>query len=274
VRFPLKNRDQEALLVWTTTPWTLTSNVAAAVGPELTYLKVEAQDGWTYYLAEGTKEMLQGDYEIVDKLEGQEMIGWRYEGPFDELPRVQAEEVPEIHRIIEWDEVGEEEGTGIVHIAPGCGAEDFELGQEYDLPAIAPLSEGGIFLEGFDWLTGRNVHEIAHPIFDNLREKGLLYRVDPYTHRYPVCWRCGTPLVFRLVNEWFINMGELYDKPREEVTEEEVDQSLRYQIMEVVDQIQWIPEFGYDREMDWLRNMHDWMISKKRYWGLAHLGLR
>jgi len=110
---------------------------------------------------------------------------------------------------------------------------------------------------------------VADDIFQNLEEKGLLYRVDPYTHRYPVCWRCGTPLVFRLVDEWFIDMGPLYDKPREELTEEEKARSLRYQIMDVVDEIKWIPEFGYAREMDWLRNMQDWMISKKRYWGLA-----
>ena len=91
----------------------------------------------------------------------------------------------------------------------------------------------------------------------------------PYTHRYPHCWRCGTPLLFRLVDEWFISMGPLYDQPRETLTTEQVDASLRYQIMDVVDQIRWIPDFGYERELDWLRNMHDWMISKKRYWGLA-----
>jgi isoleucyl-tRNA synthetase len=90
-----------------------------------------------------------------------------------------------------------------------------------------------------------------------------------YTHRYPTCWRCGTELVFRLVDEWFISMGELYDKPRDQVTPAEKEKSLRYQIMDVVDQIRWIPEFGHKRELDWLRNMHDWMISKKRYWGLA-----
>ena len=178
-------------------------------------------------------------------------------------------DIPSFHRIIPWDEVGEEEGTGIVHIAPGCGAEDFELGEIHDLPALAPLTENGIFVDGFGWLTGRDVHDVAHDIFHNLEDKDRLYRVDDYTHRYPVCWRCATPLVFRLVDEWFINMGELYDKPREEVTAEEVDASLRYQIMEVVDQIKWVPEFGYAREMDWLRNMQDWMISKKRYWGLA-----
>jgi isoleucyl-tRNA synthetase len=285
VRFLLRSRDgardgqetllntspkREAILVWTTTPWTLTSNVAVAVGPDLTYLKVEAADGWTYYISEGTaQDVLKGEYRVVAKLKGEDMVGWTYDGPFDELPAVQQAEIPKAHRVITWDEVGEEEGTGIVHIAPGCGAEDFELGQEYDLPALAPLTGEGLFIEGFDWLTGRDVHEVARPIFDNLQDKGVCYRVDPYTHRYPVCWRCDTPLVFRLVDEWFINMGPLYDKPREEVTEEERARSLRYRIMDVVEQIKWIPEFGYDREMDWLRNMHDWMISKKRYWGLA-----
>jgi len=286
VRFPLRasppsvpptggevsreEESREALLVWTTTPWTLTSNVAAAVGTNLTYVKVRAQDGWTYYLAEGTlPNVIKGKYEVLGRLKGAEMIGWVYDGPFDELPAVQKLNVPAFHRVIPWDAVGEEEGTGIVHIAPGCGAEDFELGEIYDLPALAPLTENGAFVEGFGWLTGRDVHEIAHEIFHDLDDRGKLYRVDSYTHRYPVCWRCDTPLVFRLVDEWFINMGELYDKPREEVTAEEKARSLRYQIMDVVDQIQWIPEFGYAREMDWLRNMHDWMISKKRYWGLA-----
>ncbi|HEY89414.1 MAG TPA: isoleucine--tRNA ligase [Thermoflexia bacterium] len=269
VRFPLRDREQEALLVWTTTPWTLTSNVAAAVGPELDYLQVKAADGWTYYLAAGTKAVLHGEYEVSGTLKGTEMLGWTYAGPYDELPAVQELDVPAVHRVIAWKEVGEEEGTGIVHIAPGCGAEDFELGAELGLPAIAPLADNGDFLEGFGWLTGRDVHGVAPDIFHDLEDKGLLYRCDPYTHRYPVCWRCGTPLVFRLVDEWFINMGELYAKPRAELSAEEKERSLRYQIMDVVDEIKWVPEFGRHREMDWLHNMHNWMISKKRYWGLA-----
>ena len=134
---------------------------------------------------------------------------------------------------------------------------------------IAPIEEEGMFIDGFGWLAGLHVSEVADPIFKNLEEKGILYQVTPYTHRYPTCWRCKTELVFRLVDEWFISMGELYDKPREQVTADEKETSLRYQIMDVVDQIRWIPEFGYARELDWLRNMHDWMISKKRYWGLA-----
>ena len=283
LRFPLLGREKESLLIWTTTPWTLTSNVAAAVGPDLTYVKVKQGDE-VLYLSKGTLSMLHGPYEVLGELKGTEMEGWTYSGPFDELEPAQRQggytylsqlirdvkqNAIQAHRVILGEIVGEQEGTGIVHMAPGAGAEDFQLGKENHLPIIAPLNEEGEFLEGFGWLSGKHVSEVADPIFDDLRRKGLLYSVEPYTHRYPVCWRCGTELVFRLVDEWFISMGASYDKPREELTAEEKAVSLRYQIMDVVDQIKWVPEFGYSREMDWLRNMHDWMISKKRYWGLA-----
>jgi len=283
LRLPLRDKPGESLLVWTTTPWTLTSNVAAAVGPELDYVKVRNGEH-ILYLSKGTLHMLKGEYEVLGEFKGKEMEGWTYDGPFDDLPAASTpggvthlrklvenikQTAVQVHQVILWDEVGEAEGTGIVHIAPGCGAEDFQLGKEHNFPMIAPIQDEGIFVDSFDWLTGMHVSEVAAPIFENLEKKGVLYNVAPYTHRYPTCWRCKTELVFRLVDEWFISMGELYDKPREEVTDAEKESSLRYQIMDVVDQIRWIPEFGHSRELDWLRNMHDWMISKKRYWGLA-----
>jgi isoleucyl-tRNA synthetase len=269
LRFPLRGREHESLLVWTTTPWTLTSNVAAAVGPQLTYAKVRQADE-VFYLSKGTLHMLKGDYELLGELHGTEMEGWTYDGPFDDLPAQQNSGSIAHHRVILWEDVGEDEGTGIVHIAPGCGAEDFALSKEFDLPVIAPLGEGGIYREGFAWLTGMSVNEVTAPIFEDLDRKELTYQIEGYTHRYPVCWRCGEELVFRLVDEWFINMGEQLDKPYEEVTEEEKRRNLRYQIMEVVvNETHWHPSFGFERELDWLRNMHDWMISKKRYSGLA-----
>ena len=283
LRFPLRGRENESLLIWTTTPWTLTSNVAAAVGPELDYIKVKNGEH-ILYLSKGTLHMLKGEYEVLAELKGAEMEGWTYDGPFDDLPAantpggvtflseliegIQATAV-QAHQVILWDEVGEAEGTGIVHIAPGCGAEDFELGKEHNFPMIAPIEDEGMFIDGFGWLSDLHVSDVADPIFDDLMKKGVLYQVTPYTHRYPTCWRCKTELVFRLVDEWFISMGQLHNKPREQVSAEEKEKSLRYQIMDVVDQIRWIPEFGHKRELDWLRNMHDWMISKKRYWGLA-----
>ncbi len=283
LRFPLRERTGESLLVWTTTPWTLTSNVAAAVGPDLDYVKVKNGEQ-ILYLSKGTLHILRGEYEVLAGLKGAEMEGWTYDGPFDDLPAAQqpggVTELNELiegitataaqtHQVILWDEVGEAEGTGIVHIAPGCGAEDFELGKENQFPLLAPINDEGYVVDGFGWLTNMHVSDVATPIFEDLEKKGILYHVEPYTHRYPTCWRCSTELVFRLVDEWFISMGQLHDKPRAQVTPHEKEKSLRYQIMDVVDQIRWIPEFGYKRELDWLRNMHDWMISKKRYWGLA-----
>jgi isoleucyl-tRNA synthetase len=278
VRFPLVDRPGESLLVWTTTPWTLTSNVAAAVGPSLRYVRVR-QGNEAFWLGKGTlKTALEGPFEVLDEVAGSELVGWRYVGPFDDLPAVRTAFAGDPddpaartyeHRVVPWSEVGEDEGTGIVHIAPGCGTEDFQLGVELGLPVVAPLDESGIFIDGFGALSGRDVRHVAEPIVEHLRREGRFYRLETITHRYPHCWRCGTPLVFRLVDEWFISMGPLYDQPRESLTPAQVDASLRYQIMDVVDQIRWIPDFGHERELDWLRNMHDWMISKKRYWGLA-----
>jgi isoleucyl-tRNA synthetase len=115
-----------------------------------------------------------------------------------------------------------------------------------------------------------NVHDVRQPIFESLKNKQLVHRIEDYTHRYPVCWRCGQELVFRLVDEWFIRMGEQLDRPFAQVTDKEKEDNLRYQIMDIVQsETNWYPSFGLEREMDWLRNMHDWMISKKRYWGLA-----
>ena len=278
VKFPLLDRPGESLLVWTTTPWTLTSNVAAAIGPAVRYVRVR-QGADVYWLGKGTlKTALRGPFEVLDEAPGADLVGWRYAGPFDDLAAVRrafgsgttdAPDRPYEHRVVPWTEVGEEEGTGIVHIAPGCGAEDFQLGKALGLPVVAPLDEAGIFVGEFGSLSGRDVRDVADPIIEHLKREGRFYRLETITHRYPHCWRCGTPLVFRLVDEWFIRMGPLYDRPREQLTPAEVDASLRYQIMDVVDRIRWIPDFGYERELDWLRNMHDWMISKKRYWGLA-----
>jgi isoleucyl-tRNA synthetase len=254
VRFPLTDYPGEYLLVWTTTPWTLAANVAAAVHPDLPYVKVE-QDGEFYYLAEALLPLLKqlkgrdkGNYRVVKRLKGSDMVGWNYRGPFDELPAEQSV----VHTVIPWKEVSASEGTGIVHIAPGCGREDFALSKEFNLAVVAPVDEFGVYIEGYGWLTGQGAAEVGHQIGEDLAKKGLLYRPQHYRHRYPTCWRCKTELIFRLVDEWFISM-----------------ESLRYEIMDIVRQITWIPAFGLDRELDWLRNMDDWMISKKRYWGLA-----
>ena len=247
LKFPLLEREDESLLIWTTTPWTLSSNVAAAVHRDLDYVKVQNGDD-VLYLAKGRLSVLRGEYEVLEDLKGDALIGLNYTGPFDELPAQKGVE----HSVVEWDEVSESEGTGIVHTAPGAGKEDFALGTEFGLDVIAPLDDEGVFDEGFDWLSGMSVFEVNEPIYNSLRNKGVFYYVEPYAHRYPVCWRCSTELVFRLVDEWFIRM-----------------EPVRELLMQVTEKIEWVPAFGRARELDWLRNMDDWMISKKRYYGLA-----
>ena len=252
VKFPLVDEEdvnevQESILVWTTTPWTLSSNVAAAVNPDMDYIKV-SQENEFIFIAKGQVSTIKGDYEIVEELKGSSLVGRTYTGPFDELPAQQGV----IHKIVAWDEVSEVEGTGIVHIAPGAGKEDFALGKVENLVAIAPLDDLGNFVDGFDWLTGLNVYEVNDRIYESLKSKNVFYNLERYPHRYPHCWRCGSELVFRLVDEWFIKMDPL-----------------RESLSRVTQNINWVPEFGMKRELDWLRNMDDWMISKKRYYGLA-----
>ena len=279
VRFPLVDRPGEWLLVWTTTPWTMTANVAAAVGPDLDYVLDPP--------GRGSLLGRQGDAEergpgTVRGARGAQGLGPRragaIAGPFDDLDAVRTAfangvdaegAAPYRHRVIPWNDVGEDEGTGIVHIAPGGGADDFRLGKNLGLPVIAPLDESGHYLPGFGPFSGTDVAGVTGEIIEALQARGFFYHLEPYTHRYPHCWRCGTALVFRVVDEWYISMGPVYDVPRAQVTPEQKAASLRYQIMDVVDRIRWIPGFGYERELDWLHTMSDWMISKKRYWGLA-----
>jgi isoleucyl-tRNA synthetase len=328
VKFPLKDKPGENLLVWTTTPWTLTSNVGAAINPKLSYLKVKLKDE-VYYVSKGAFKLDRmaagsGDggseddseegtakkgkrawldgvphlssieqmfkskagkegFEIVGEVLGSEMLGWAYSGPFDDFPAQNhafgyPEEVSKIveqngwcpaingvqaHRVVSGgDDVSDAEGTGIVHSAPGCGGIDFTWGKEHGLPPIAPLNESGEFVEGFGLLTGKLAYDpsTAEVVFEELKKRNLLFTIERYVHRYPHCWRCRTELLYRLVDEWFINMGPRLSK-----------EGFRGDIMKVVDQVNFLPEVlnGRAREHDWLRNMGDWMISKKRYWGLS-----
>ncbi len=303
IRFPIKSRENEYLLIWTTTPWTLTSNVVVGVNVNLDYVKLKAADGSVYYFVKENLEYQRlekqfkdkkqwvdgvpklktiaqifkehGGYEELGTIKGSEMVGWEYEGPFDEmdaqnepggfpfindeLKEKNASAVSQ-HRVIDpgKDSIGNDivvagEGTGIVHMAPGCGDIDHKVGKKLGLVNIAPLDGESKFIEKFGWLEGQTATkpETTQAIIDDLKNRGFLVYVEDYPHIYPHCWRSGDELVFRLVDEWYINMD------------------WRDKIKKIVDDIEWIPEWGQDREHEWLDNMSDWMISKKRFWGLA-----
>ena len=255
VRFPIDGRTGESFLAWTTTPWTLPANVALAVHPELDYVRVRVRaDGASapevlILSAAVFKATKWHDAELLETFKGKTLLGLRYSGPFDDLP-AGAQTKPG-HRVIAWDEVGEAEGTGIVHIAPGCGAEDFALSKTERLPVVVPIDENARFNKGFGWLEGKEARDVAHEIADDLRKRGRLFRELPFTHSYPVCWRCKEEIVFRVDDEWFISMEQM-----------------RPLMKEAASKVRWLPPFIGQRMQNWLDNMGDWNISRKRYWGL------
>ncbi|MEX2613183.1 MAG: isoleucine--tRNA ligase, partial [Gaiellaceae bacterium] len=239
VRFPLKGREGEALTVWTTTPWTLPANVAAAVNPFADYGLREN--------GEWVAAALYPDEKFLRSALGAELVGLEYESPFDDLPAQEGV----THRVIPWDDVSLTEGTGIVHIAPGAGAEDFELSRIHALPVLAPIDESGRMVSGYGELEGLATGEVEAPVVESLRSRGFLVEAGRITHRYPICWRCGTPLVFRVVDDWFISCEEI-----------------RQPLLDANATVEWTPPQYGKRMDDWLRNMGDWNISRKRYFGL------
>jgi isoleucyl-tRNA synthetase len=239
VRFPLKDRQGEHLVAWTTTPWTLPANVAAAVKPDAEYGRHD--DG------EWVSVDRYPDDVFVERLTGSEMVGWRYQGPFDTLQPGAAVD----HRVVPWDEVSLDEGTGIVHIAPGAGQEDFALAQEHGLPVLMPVDESGHFYPDYGWLHGLSTAEAADQIVGDLKERGILVEAGLYEHRYPHCWRCDTPLIWRVADDWLIAVDEV-----------------RLELIEANESIEWTPAYMGKRMADWLGNMGDWNISRRRYYGL------
>ena len=237
------------ILVWTTTPWTLSSNVALAVNPEIDYVEVKIKsDEQTLILAKNAIKYLGEDKEEVLRMfKGEELVGKSFDTCF---PEFEAQAKVE-HKIVAWEDVDAEEGTGVVHIAPGCGVEDNELGKRLGLPEVMPVDDMGIILPGFGFMTGKNTSDVANDVFEELEKRNKLYKVMPYEHSYPVCWRCKSEVIYRLVPAWYIRTAEL--KPR---------------LIKAANSVKWEPEANGKRMLDWLNNMGDWNISRKRYYGM------
>lgn len=274
MRFPIIDTD-ENLLVWTTTPWTIPANIAVAVDKKIDYVLVEV-NGIKYWLADEAKEnTFKGvTFKVLKKVKGSELVGLKYSGVFDDLPAVAAvaKDNPEkFHIVVATNNlimpITTTEGTGMVHTAVSAGTEDFKLGKELGLPMIPVINDDASYMAGFNELTGQNAKWHPRIILDIMEEKGFAFKIEKYTHRYPACWRCKTELVWKVTDEWYIRM-DTPSNSKLQITSAKL--TLRQRMKEVTKKINWIPEFGLKRELDWLENMHDWLISKKnRYWGLA-----
>lgn len=245
VKLPVKGKNFK-IVAWTTTPWTLSANVALAVNPEFEYVEVDYHGEHILIGKDRYKAVLKEDVPVVATYKGSDLVGLEYETCFPEFSEQQFS-----HKVVAWDMVDNAEGTCVVHIAPGCGAEDFELGKSLSLPEICPINEQGVMLENTGFMAGKKTTEVVDLVVDRLKRDGKLLYAHKYKHSYPYCWRCKTDLVYKLISAWYIKMDEI-----------------RPLALKAIEEVEFKPEFAKKRMIDWLNNMGDWNISRSRFYGL------
>ncbi len=252
VRLPLKDEPNTALLVWTTTPWTLPANVAVAAHPEVTYVKVKRAlpNGGEEFLIVAQplleKVFRDEDVEIVAEFPGKALDGKRYQPLFTFVPPDKP-----AHFVVLADFVTTEDGTGLVHMAPAFGADDMEMARKYDLPVINTVKPDGTIVDAVRPWAGMFFKDADPLIIEDLQKRGLMFRAETYTHSYPFCWRCGTPLLYYARPTWYIRTTERKDR-----------------LVALNEKINWVPQhIKHGRFGNWLENNIDWALGRERYWG-------
>ncbi len=245
VKFKVRDKKNLYLLAWTTTPWTLPANTGIAVGEDINYVQIQANKE-NYILAEDLKEKYFPKAKVDKKYLGKDLVGWHYEQLF---PHLEVDDEKGL-RVIATDFVSTEEGTGLVHEAPGFGEEDFHAAQEHDIPIVVNVDEDGKYTQEMgDW-AGTYVRDANQLIIDDLKKRNLLVEVKNYTHSYPYCYRCETPLIYMAQKNWFVNIQEIKDE-----------------LLENNENIEWIPEhFKHGRFRNTIETAPDWCVSRTRYW--------
>jgi len=245
----LENLGKKAyILIWTTTPWTLPANLATCVHPHFDYVAVDVGSE-IYIMAEYLKavvlEAAGADVrsKTVGRYKGKDLVSLRYRHPF----------IDRVNPVILGEHVTLEQGTGLVHTAPGHGQEDYVVGLEYGLPIYSPVDDDGCFTSDFAEFEGKNVFDANAPIMELLREKGVLVQSEQIVHQYPHCWRCKNPVIFRATRQWFIAVDE---------------NRLRDEALKQIEQVKWIPKWGEDRIHGMVANRPDWCVSRQRSWGV------
>ena len=254
VKFRVKGKDNEYLIIWTTTPWTLPSNTGVMANPEAEYVRFETGgEVWIFALnlLERLKEKFDISGRVLETVKGGKLAGMQYEHPLGDIFAFQKD-MANAHRVVMSQKfVSLEDGTGLVHVAPGHGQEDYEVGKENGLPIVNPLKPDGTFGETSGKFSGIHAKDANSMIIEELRERNLLVKEEKITHDYPFCWRCETPLLLMTMPQWFFRVT-----------------SIREKLLDENEIVNWVPDWAKSRFRNWLDSLGDWPVSRQRYWGI------